>query len=171
VFARDGLKRRLAALISPRHQRPLYIWIASALLFALCYYWQPLAWPTLYARDGLAGWLHAALQLTGLLLMVRSARRLDLKGFAGLPGPGQEKAVLKVAPPYTWLRHPLYLGLLLILFGTPRMTADRLVFAAFMLVYILIAIPWEEHDMLEAFGPTYEQYRAAVRWRLVPGVY
>lgn len=78
---------------------------------------------------------------------------------------------LKSPGPTRWLRHPLYLGLLLILFGAPRMTADRLIFSALILVYVLFAIQWEERGMRRTFGRDYDRYREAVRWKLVPGLY
>lgn len=177
VLAREGVKRRLATVMPADLERPAFIWIASILFFVLCVSWKSLAWPQLYAHARALGWLHRTTQVIGVLLMVRSARRLNLKAFAGVADGASGTSSpsgpsgLNIAGPYNWLRHPLYLGLLLILFGAPRMTADRLAFSTLILVYILIAIPWEEREMQKAFGVDYDRYRAAVRWRLVPGLY
>ena len=51
------------------------------------------------------------------------------------------------------------------------MTGDRLIFAAVMVIYLALAMRWEEHGLAATFGEGYERYRAAVRWRLIPGIY
>ena len=74
-----------------------------------------------------------------------------------------------VAPPgfvapalYKFVRHPQYLGWLLIFWGTPTMTAGHLLFAAAMSVYILVAMRYEERDLVAHIGERYEQYRQQV---------
>jgi protein-S-isoprenylcysteine O-methyltransferase Ste14 len=49
------------------------------------------------------------------------------------------------------------------------MTAAHLVFAIATTAYILIAIRWEERDLVDAHGPAYAQYRKEVPM-LVPAV-
>ena len=73
--------------------------------------------------------------------------------------------------PYRWVRHPIYLGWLLLVFGVPHMTATRLAFAAISSAYLVVAIPFEERSLVETFGDEYRRYQQAVRWRLVPGVW
>jgi protein-S-isoprenylcysteine O-methyltransferase Ste14 len=51
------------------------------------------------------------------------------------------------------------------------MTATRATFAVVSTIYLAAAIPWEERNLLETFGPEYEQYRRKVRWRMMPGIY
>ena len=57
------------------------------------------------------------------------------------------------------------------LFAAPHMTGDRLAFAVLTSIYLVMAIPWEERSMREAFGEDYEQYAAEVRWRVIPYIY
>src|SRR5262249_41028582 len=72
---------------------------------------------------------------------------------------------------YGLVRHPLYLGWILMVFGTPHLTGDRLLFAAVTSAYLLVAIPWEERSLEVAFGDAYRQYKQRVRWRVLPYVY
>ena len=50
------------------------------------------------------------------------------------------------------MRHPLYIGWLMIFWAAPTMTVAHLVFALMTTAYILIAIQLEERDLVAAFG-------------------
>jgi protein-S-isoprenylcysteine O-methyltransferase Ste14 len=64
--------------------------------------------------------------------------------------------------PYRLVRHPLYVGWLFAFWATPTMTGTHLVFAAATTAYILLAIRWEEKDLVAEHGTSYEQYRRSV---------
>jgi protein-S-isoprenylcysteine O-methyltransferase Ste14 len=63
---------------------------------------------------------------------------------------------------YKIVRHPLYLGWLLIFWGAPTMTAGHLLFSTGMSVYILLALRYEERDLVQHIGERYERYRREV---------
>jgi protein-S-isoprenylcysteine O-methyltransferase Ste14 len=69
------------------------------------------------------------------------------------------------------VRHPIYLGWVLMTFGAPEMTATRFSFAAISTAYLIVAVPFEERSLVRTFGDAYREYRARVRWRMVPGLY
>lgn len=177
LLARSGGKRLAARHLPDGLERATYVWVASILFVLTCAWWQPLP-GALYRADGLARAAGFALQAAGSVLIFRGGAVLDLRELAGIrqaaatggPGGGQPSE-LRIRGPYRRLRHPLYAGLLLVLFGTPDMTYTRLCFALLSTAYITAAIPWEERDMAARFGDRYDRYRAAVRWRLVPGIY
>ena len=58
------------------------------------------------------------------------------------------------------MRHPLYAGFILAFWATPVMSVGHALLAAGMTVYILIAIRYEERDLVGLFGADYEAYRA-----------
>jgi steroid 5-alpha reductase family enzyme len=62
---------------------------------------------------------------------------------------------------YRIVRHPLYVGWMMVFWATPRMTATHLVFAGALTAYILAAIRWEERDLVDAH-PEYADYRRRV---------
>ena len=80
-------------------------------------------------------------------------------------------APLEVRGPYRWLRHPIYLGWVLLVFGAPDMTAGRLLFAVVSTAYLVVAIPIEERSLVHEFGQSYRDYQRQVRWRIVPGIW
>ena len=64
--------------------------------------------------------------------------------------------------PYRYVRDPLYLGFLLAFRMTPTMTAAHLVFAIATAAYIVVAIQFEEKDLVAEYGAQYEAYRRSV---------
>lgn len=63
---------------------------------------------------------------------------------------------------YRVMRHPLYAGFLLAFWAAPQMSLGHLVFAGVMTVYILIAIGFEERDLIATFGERYLRYKESV---------
>ena len=169
LFAREGAKRWLAHAVPPRLVRSVYAYIASLLLMLVCVLWQPIG-GDVYDVTGWQAAVHAGVQLFSLWLIAQSARAIDPLELAGIRSQSPAEAV-QTTGPYRVIRHPLYAGWTLAVFGSPHMTADRLAFAAFTVAYLAIAIPWEERGLLASFGAEYERYCRRVRWRLVPYVY
>jgi len=195
VMARQRAKTWLARYIDPRLERATYVWAASLLFVAVCRWWSPVP-GVVYEARGLGRGVGYGVQLAGLALIAWATRTLDVWELSGIrpvlggrepagaeraaagsaaEGPGLTPTAptpgIRVAGPYRWLRHPIYLGWTLIVFGSPTLTHSRLAFAAISVAYLVMAIPWEERSMRAAFGARYDHYRATVRWRMVPGIY
>jgi protein-S-isoprenylcysteine O-methyltransferase Ste14 len=68
----------------------------------------------------------------------------------------------KVTYFYKFVRHPLYVGWFLIFWATPQMSLGHLLFAIGMSAYILIAIRYEERDLVTFHGQDYLNYQRKV---------
>ncbi len=173
LLARSGVKRWLARYIPSELERATYVWIASVLYALMCFWWQAIP-GSLYATSGIARTLAFGVQGGGLAVTLWAASvldPLDLAGVRQLTAAPDQPAELRVRGPYHWVRHPIYFGWLLMVFGAPDMTFGRLSFAVISTTYIALAVPWEEASMVDTFGAQYERYRDEVRWRMMPGVY
>jgi protein-S-isoprenylcysteine O-methyltransferase Ste14 len=178
VLASDPVKAWVARRLSPPLERPAYVWVASLLFLLVCVAWQPIA-GTLYVIPPPWSWLAGAVQLAGGILTFDAARRIDVRVLAGLrPDPGLQvgtgaasDAELVAAGGYRLVRHPIYLGWVLLVWAASDMTLGRFAFAAISTAYLVLAVPFEERSLLRRFGPGYAAYAARVRWRIVPGLY
>jgi protein-S-isoprenylcysteine O-methyltransferase Ste14 len=168
VFARDAAKRWLDRV--PRDLiRSVYVYAASTLLIAVCAAWRPVG-GELYRAGGISGIALAAVQLGGVLMIARAVARIDPLELAGIR-QAASGGPLQTSGPYQWVRHPLYFGWVLAVFGTPHLTGDRLAFAALSTAYLMIAVPWEERSLVRMFGDEYRRYQREVRWRMIPFIY
>ena len=59
---------------------------------------------------------------------------------------------------YRIMRHPLYVGWFTVMWAAPVMTVGHLAFAIASTIYILVAIRYEERDLVDAL-PEYRKYR------------
>lgn len=179
IFARTPLRAWMARTVSPRLERSIYVWIASVSFGAVCLLWQPAGEP-LWHADGSARAALRALQAAGIVFTLWAAQALDGLALAGirqidapLPASGVEHATVSLqhTGPYGIVRHPIYLGWLLIVWPAPVMTSSHLTFALVSTAYLVIATIYEERSLHETFGPAYAEYARKVRRKMVPGIW
>lgn len=66
---------------------------------------------------------------------------------------------LKTGLLYRWVPHPMYVGVLLGVWATPRMSFGHLLLALALTAYVRVAMRYEERDLLHRFGASYRDYR------------
>lgn len=169
-FARARVKTAMASIVRDDLLRSVYVWIASLLLIAVCIFWRPVG-GLLYHTTGAIVVAHLVVQLAGLFLITWSVRAIDPLELAGIRRPSADPSELVSRGVYGLVRHPLYLGWILIVFGAAHMTGDRFTFAAISTTYLLLAIPWEERSLERTFGQSYRSYQQQVRWRVIPWIF
>jgi protein-S-isoprenylcysteine O-methyltransferase Ste14 len=177
TFARLGVKNWVVRRMPAALERSAYTWASSALFLAVCSSWVSVP-GALYWLTGWAAWPAYAAQAAGLLLIIRGAAALDVLDLAGVrqvldarAGTAPRHVPLETSGVYGLVRHPLYFGWALFVFGAPHMTATRFAFACISTAYLAMAIPWEERSLIQVFGAQYDAYRKRVRWRMLPGLY
>jgi protein-S-isoprenylcysteine O-methyltransferase Ste14 len=172
LFARASAKRFVARVVPARFERSVYVWIASLMTTAMCALWQPIG-GVIYEVRGWARLPFWIAQLAGVALVISAARAISALELAGIHQAAGIRAPrrLTAVGPFRRVRHPIYLGWVLVVGATTVMTADRLLFAAISSLYLILAIPWEERSLAADHGDQYRAYQRSVRWRLVPGIW
>lgn len=175
VMARRGFKRAWTKIVPPPVERSTYVLAASIALFLLVYFWQPIPEPVIWNFE--SAWAQTLLHglfWGGWLLLLFATYLIDHFDLFGVKqvwryfnGQTYAPPTFKVPALYRFVRHPLYLGFLIAFWSTPRMTLGHLYFALMTTAYILLAIQFEERDLVQHFGETYQQYRSGVSM-LVP---
>ncbi len=135
-------------------------------MIALFLYWEPLGGTIWDVGSGPARTALIALYTFGWALLLYTTfliDHFDLFGLTQVWRRLRQKSYLapqfRTPSLYRLVRHPLYIGWLIIFWAAPVMTAAHLVFAVLTTAYILIAIPLEERDLADAFGDTYAAYK------------
>jgi methanethiol S-methyltransferase len=169
VMARQGFKNWWTQFVPKPIERSTYILFTSLCLIALFYFWQPIGgsiWNITNSTSIVILYTLCALGWLLVLLTTFLINHFDLFGLrqVWLYLWGKEYTQLQFATPsfYKYVRHPLYVGLLLAFWSTPTMTATHLVFALITTAYILIGIQFEERDLADIYGKMYADYRRRV---------
>lgn len=69
---------------------------------------------------------------------------------------------LTIQGPYKLVRHPLYLFSLLMIWSSPDLSADRLLFNLLWTIWIIIGTLLEERDLVHEFGVEYQKYQKEI---------
>ena len=175
IFARSGAKALVMRTWPAVLERSLYVWVASLLFLIVCGLWQPVPGIWWDVQGSGRGVMQLG-QLGAAVFILLAARRLDVLELAGVLqvlDVSRERATpdLDTRGPYAIVRHPIYLGWVLFVWLTPTMNGTRLVFALVSCVYLFVAVPFEERDLLKSFGQAYRDYQGKVRWRILPFVH
>jgi protein-S-isoprenylcysteine O-methyltransferase Ste14 len=169
-MARPGFKRAWTRIVPKELERSAYVLLSSIVLAVLMWQWRPIPTPVLWHADSswgvILGWSVMGL---GVLVLLWTTFLIDHFELFGLRQGWETLRSLELRGPafvtpwlYKIVRHPLYVGWLLIFWGAPTMTAGHALFSAGMTIYILIALRYEERDLVQHIGERYERYREQV---------
>ena len=181
VMARPWFKRWWTKFVGWPIERTTFVLLASLVLLLLYWQWRPL--PNVVWSVSGAGatvlWAISALGWGVVLLCTFLISHAHLFGLQQVhqysQGHDLTNPEFKTPSLYRYSRHPMMTGFFLAFWATPRMTVGHLVFALATSGYILVALQFEEHDLIKHFGDRYRAYRAQVPmliprpWRKVRG--
>ena len=169
VMARPAFKDRWTRLVPKPIERSTYTLFSSLALILMFWQWRPLGGVVWNVESAAGQAVFHGLFAFGWGLVLLSTfliHHFDLFGLRQvwlyLLGRPYEPLRFATPGPYRMVRHPLYLGWLFAFWMTPTMTAAHLVFAMATTAYILLAIRFEERDLVREHGDLYENYRRRV---------
>ena len=169
VMARPGFKKAWAPIVPAPIERSTYVLFASLALILLFAFWRPIPQSVWNVENPAAAGLIWALFALGWLVVLLTTfliSHFELFGlkqvYLHLRGGAPAEPRFRKPLFYRMVRHPLYSGFFLAFWAAPVMTVGHLVLALGMSAYMLIAIRYEERDLVSAFGADYESYRQDV---------
>ncbi len=169
VMARQGFKKWWTRIVPKSVERTTYVLLASLVLCALFAHWRPmpdLVWSIESPTAAVAIHALSALGWGLVLLSTFLIDHFELFGikqvFMRMLGRSLPMHAFKTPMLYRHVRHPLYLGFVIAFWAAPAMSVGHLLFAVGTTGYILIAIWFEERDLVAAFGDEYRRYRQRV---------
>lgn len=167
-MARPAFKRWWTRYVPEAVERSTYVLLSSVALLLVFRYWRPIGGVVWVVSDSIGRVVLYAVYAAGWLVVLTSTfliNHFDLFGLrqVWLEFRGRAYTPLRFRTPvfYRVVRHPLYVGWLMVFWATPQMTFAHLVFAAALTSYILAAIRWEERDLAD-LHPEYAAYRRRV---------
>jgi protein-S-isoprenylcysteine O-methyltransferase Ste14 len=168
LMARPAFKRWWTRFVPASAERSTYVLFSSAALILLFWFWQPMGGSIWRITSPAGETTMYAVYAAGWALLLYSTFLIDHFDLFGLRQVwlhlrGKPYTSMSFRTPwlYRQVRHPLYVGWLMIFWATPTMTAAHLLFAVMTTAYILVAIQLEERDLVDAH-PEYRDYRRQV---------
>lgn len=170
VMARPGFKRAWTRVVPKEMERSAYVLLSSAVLALVMWQWRPIPTPLIWNASAdwavVLGWSVMGLGVAILLLATFLINHFELfglqQGWLTLRNQALRSPAFVTPLLYKIVRHPLYVGWFLIFWGAPTMSAGHFLFSVGMSAYILIAIHFEERDLVQHIGEPYRRYKEQV---------
>jgi len=174
VMARPAFKKWWTKFVPAPVERSTYVLLSSLALIFMYWQWRAMPDPIWTVTNPIGVYLLWLLFFIGWGLVLFSTfliNHFDLFGLRQVDTyrRGEEYKHLPFGTPlvYRIVRHPIMLGFIIAFWSTPNMSVGHLLFAAVTTAYIIVAIQFEERDLVSYHGEAYEQYRQEVSM-LVP---
>lgn len=169
IMARRWFKERWTRIVPEPLERSTYVLFSSLALILLFSQWEPIG-GIIWSVENPIGRLvlQSLFALGWLLILVASflINHFDLFGLrqVWLYLRGRPYSTLPFSTPglYRVVRHPLYVGWLLAFWMAPTMTIAHLLFSVATTAYIVMAIQFEERDLIDSHGDKYRYYQRSV---------
>jgi methanethiol S-methyltransferase len=165
---RKPFRRWSAGFVPEEYTGAIYTIASGIALLLVILLWQT-STETVITPSGLIRWSLRTvffLSFFGFYWGVRALRFFDPFGLRPiinrLQGKDPMAMPITVAGPYRFVRHPLYLFMILMIWSFPDLTRDRLLFNLMWTVWIVVGSYLEERDLVAEFGNAYREYQKRV---------
>ena len=168
-MARKGFKNWMTKYIPETAERSTYVLWSNIAMILIFMFWEPMGGTVWSFSNEFAKSAILSIYMFGWAIVLISTFLINHFHLFGL----QQVCYQLVNKPipesnfhtpafYKWVRHPLYVGWIVVFWSAPTMTVAHLLFAMMCTAYILIAIRLEEKDLVDEFGDTYIEYKKKV---------
>jgi len=165
IMIRKKFRDRLVRFVSVEYHGIVFTIMSGIVMLVIFVFWQQSAY-TVFSFEGIFWWLLRGayfLAIAGLSWGALSIVPFDPFGFYSilytLRGTTPPPLQLAIRGPYRYVRHPLYLLSIVMIWLCPEITADRLLFNILWTAWIIIGAHLEERDLAATFGDAYRDYQ------------
>ena len=170
LMARPAFKEWWVKLVGKAGERSTYVLFSSLALILLFWKWQPIKSTIWEVENETLRLVLTGVFLVGLLVVLLSTFMINHFSLFGLKQVYQNMMNQKETEEpfttrffYAFVRHPIMLGFLIMLWAVPTMTLGHLFFSIGSTLYIFIAVKYlEEKDLRNMIGKKYEDYQKKV---------
>ncbi|MBD0351429.1 MAG: isoprenylcysteine carboxylmethyltransferase family protein [Flavisolibacter sp.] len=173
LLASGWLKRKLQQRMgaSYRYFRLYYTLFAFTTFIAILSYQVSIPSPFLFDRNIVFLIAGGAVLLVGCIIMLLCIKKYfaSLSGLKTLLSETADKNVLLITGIHRYVRHPLYMGTFLFIWGLFLVMPYLSLLIADCIItgYTLLGIKWEEEKLVKEFGNAYKRYQQTVP-KLIP---
>jgi protein-S-isoprenylcysteine O-methyltransferase Ste14 len=172
IFVRKGFKTWLGKYMPDMYHNAFYGLTSVIALLVVFFFWQE-SHTILASADGIIYWMLRFLFFLSLAGFFWGANSLGSGSFDALgvepliryisnrQGQGKPQQIIAKGA-YRWVRHPLYLFILIMIWSCPVLTPDRLLFNIMWSIWIVIGTYLEDRDLHRDFGNQYLEYSSRV---------
>lgn len=168
LMARKPFRQWLARFLHMQYSGAFYAVASGIAVLSLVVFWQETAYTLVSPQGPIRLILRAIFVLAiagvawtiwalGLFVNFRLEPMVD-----DLRDKQSESRLVTDRGPYRWIRHPLYLASLLMIWSNPNLTLDRLLFNLLFTIWVVLAILLEERGLVTAYGESYRTYQRNV---------
>jgi methanethiol S-methyltransferase len=167
-MTRPKVRALLGKIIAPVYVPAIYAIASGIALGLVVFLWQP-SQTHLYSFTGASRVAAHAVTLAAAGLFawgmytLKAFDPLGLRPLTGRASPADPKhGEFAARGAYGLVRHPLYLALLVMIWATPDMSTDRLLFDVMWTVWMVVGTMLEEADLVAECGESYRSYQRIV---------
>lgn len=166
LFAANAVKARLKPVFGRGYRLAYNLVALISIAFVVAAGWRLFRGAAPFALPSPLPAAMLAIQIVGVAILIAGLMRYDLGRFAGTAQLRRdfsepEDEPLRIDGIHRWVRHPIYAGGLLILWGR-AIDSFSLATAVWGSLYLLIGMALEERKLLGLYGEAYARYRSRV---------
>jgi protein-S-isoprenylcysteine O-methyltransferase Ste14 len=165
---RRSFRRWLANFFPAQYQGAIYTLASGVCVLIAVAFWQESDTILFKATGLIRGFLRGffVLSMLGMAWGLLVLRSVDFFGLSPILKRSNDKPAhvkhLTIRGPYRWVRHPLYLFMIILFWSAPLLTMDRLLFNTLWTIWVVAATVLEERDLAVDFGAAYRDYQLKV---------
>lgn len=169
IMARKSFKQQWNKVLPAHLERASFVLLAGLIMASIMWFWQTVPGTVWSIENEVARGALLCLAIIGIVYVLLTSLVTNHFELFGL----RQAWLYTTRKPYTplefkrhWVykysRHPMMLGLLIVIWSTADMSMTRLVLALLFSIYLFIGIQFEERGLILEFGDKYRQYKKEV---------